>query len=292
MLNDSDQLLRFNSVTPGTIAATVAIGGLGGGEDVVGIDFRPANGLLYGLGLDGTTARLLTIDPVSGATAQIGASFTVSGTSFGFDFNPVVDRLRLVSDTDINLSINPADGVVTTQTTLNPGTPNVVGAAYTNSFPGATSTTLYAIDSGTDVLATIVPPASGTLATVGAGLGVETSDVVGFDIGHGKGEAFAALRFGVLSKLYTVNLTTGAVSDLGAIGTGTPNVRGLAVVQHTWTGAVNNQLNIEGNWAAASRRCRAIRSSSPRAARIPRCRARIQWARPSTPSASPATATR
>src|SRR5690348_12990411 len=43
-------LIRFNTATPGTINATVPITGLAGGDTIVGLDFRPATGQLYGLG--------------------------------------------------------------------------------------------------------------------------------------------------------------------------------------------------------------------------------------------------
>ena len=249
-LTDSDQLLRFNSASPDSITASVPILGLGATEDVEGIDFRPANGLLYGVAVDGTTARLLTIDPLTGATAQIGATFAVTGSDFGVDFNPVADRLRVVSNTDLNLSINPNTGVATTQTSLNPGNPNVVGAAYTNSFPGTSSTSLFAIDSGSDTLATIAPPSAGTLTNVGA-LGVgDVTAATGFDIGQGTGESFAALTVGATTQLYSINLTTGAATALGNINAGTVSMRGLAVLQNTWDGSESATLDDPDNWVA------------------------------------------
>jgi len=230
-LTTANTLISFDPSMPGTISAPVAIQGLGATENVVGIDFRPANGLLYGLGVDGTTARLLGINPLDGMTAQIGATFTVSGTAFGFDFNPTVDRLRVVSDTDINLSINPDTGAVTVQTPLNPGAPNVIGSAYTNNFPGATTTTLYAIDSAADTLQIQSPPASGTLTDVGS-LGVNTTDNVGFDISQCGGTAFATLTPDTnpagFSNLYTIDLATGAATLVGSVGVGVL-IRGLAV---------------------------------------------------------------
>lgn len=151
-LTTNNALVTFNVAAPGTVSAPIAIQGLGTGETVVGIDFRPSNGLLYGVGVAGTTARLFTIDPTTGATAQVGASFTVSGTNFAVDFNPVPDLLRFVSDTDLNLRINPNTGVVMTDGAINPAERVIVGAGYTNNVAGATTTTLYTIDSGSDQL--------------------------------------------------------------------------------------------------------------------------------------------
>ena len=65
------------------------------GQVLLGIDFRPQNGLLYGLGSGG---GVFAIDRTSGvATLASLLSTPTSGTSFGVDFNPIPDRLRVVS---------------------------------------------------------------------------------------------------------------------------------------------------------------------------------------------------
>jgi hypothetical protein len=191
-LTTSNQLVRFNSSRPNTILSTVAITGLSGGENLLGIDFRPANGQLYGLG---STSRLYSINTTTGAATEIGSpgAFTLSGTDFGFDFNPTVDRIRVVSNTGQNLRLNPVDGTLTgTDGTLNPGTPQVTAAGYTNSFPGSTTTTLYDIDSGNDTLYIQNPPNTGTLVPVGP-LGINIDGVNGFDISNGSNTALAGV---------------------------------------------------------------------------------------------------
>src|SRR5205085_361112 len=161
----------------------------------------------------------------------------LSGTEFGIDFNPTVDRIRLVSDTGQNLRLNPDTGAVAgTDSALsfatgdpNEGqTPHISGAAYTNNFAGATTTTLYDIDYGLDRLVIQNPPNNGTLNTVGA-LGVNTGKLVGFDIA-GNATAFASLTGtdDSGSRLYTIDLTTGAATLLGDINT-TELVRDIAV---------------------------------------------------------------
>ncbi len=241
----SNALVRFNAATPGTVISTTPVVGLVTGESLAGIDYRPANGQLYGLVVNGTSARLVTVNTATGQLTQVGAAFTVSGTNFGFNFNPVADRIRVVSDADINLSVNPADGTVTAQTALNPGNPNVVAAAYTNSLPGAATTTLFDIDSGTDSLLTQNPPASGTLTTVGA-LGVDTSGVAALDIEGGTNTALAVLTVGSTSGLYAINTVTGAATSLGPVGASL-SLKGLAIVpapSFTITPAVSV---VEGN---------------------------------------------
>jgi hypothetical protein len=235
-LTTSNTLLRFSSVTPNTIAGTVAVGGLQAGETLLGIDFRPSTGQLYGLG---STSRLYTIDPATGAATQVGSgpfSPPLSGTEFGFDVNPIVDRIRVVSDADQNLRLNPTTGAIAaTDTALSysPGdpnagqNPNVVGAAYTNNVPVTTTTTLYAIDSNLDILLIQNPPNNGALNTVGV-LGVDTSGLVGFDIAA-DGTVFASLTVGGVARLYMINLATGAATPIGPIGNGAPVIRDTAV---------------------------------------------------------------
>ena len=158
------------------------------------------------------------IDPVTGAATAVGAAFTpaLSGTAFGFDFNPTVDRIRVVSDTGQNLRLNPDTGAVAAvDGALNPGAPHVVGSAYTNNFAGATTTTLYAIDAATDQLLIQNPPNNGTLAPVGP-LGVDTSDDVGFDITANDGVAFATLTIGGTTRLHRIDLVTGTATQVGA----------------------------------------------------------------------------
>src|SRR5205823_9650424 len=140
----------------------------------------------------------------------------------------------------------PNDGVVTTQTPLNPGNPNIVGSAYSNNVATATTTTLYAIDSNADQLFIQNPPASGTLSSVGAGLGVNTTGSVGFDIA-GNGIAFASLTVGGASRLFTINLNTGVATEIGQISPSIIAVRDLTVVRFSWDGG-----GLSPNWTNAT----------------------------------------
>ena len=100
----ANQLVRFSATTPGTITTIGTITGLQTGENILGIDFRPATGQLYALG---SNSRLYTINLTTGAaTLASTLSVTLSGTSFGVDFNPTVDRLRITSDAKQNLRVN------------------------------------------------------------------------------------------------------------------------------------------------------------------------------------------
>lgn len=208
----TNNLLIFNPKTPSTVV-TKTITGLSSGETILGIDFRPANGQIFALG---STSRLYTINASSGAATAAGASFTttLSGTDFGFDFNPTVDRIRIVSNTGQNLRVNPDNGAVTVDGTLNPGTPEVSAAAYTNNFAGATTTMLFDIDVATDKLYQQFPPNAGTLVEKGS-LGVNVDAGTGFDIGGTSGTAFAILTSSGVTKLYEINTTSGAAMAKG-----------------------------------------------------------------------------
>jgi hypothetical protein len=220
----ASSLITFDTATPGTTTAPVAVTGLGAGETLVGIDFRPQTGQLYGLG---SGNNLYTLNATTGAATLVGPLTTagatpvpLNGTSFGVDFNPLVDRLRIVSDANQNLRANPSNAVTIVDGTLNPGDPNVVGAAYTNNFLGGSlSTTLFVLDSALDDLQIQSPPNAGTLTSVGD-LGVDFDDMTGFDI-FGASSAFASLNTGgPATGFYSIDLATGAASLIGDIGGG------------------------------------------------------------------------
>jgi uncharacterized protein (TIGR03437 family) len=240
-----NNLINFNTITPGAILRTAAITGLAQGETITGIDFRPRTGQLFGVS---SASRVYIINSSTGAATAVGTAFTpaLTGARFGVDFNPVPDRIRVVSDTDQNLRLNPdTGGVAGADTNLAYATgdanaaanPNIASVGYTNSFNAATTTTLFGIDSNLDILVrqgsvggAPTSPNAGQLTTIGA-LGVNTTDQVGFDIAAPGDVAIASLttQGATTSSLYSINLTTGAATLIGAIG-GADIVRDIAVV--------------------------------------------------------------
>ncbi len=256
-LRGGTSLVTFDSATPGTASRTVTVTGLGANQTLSAIDYRPsplasATGasrrLLYGIS---NTGQLYAVNGTTGAAVAVGATpavpLSVLGvTATGFDFNPTVDRIRLITNSRLDYRLNPdtgalaaTDGIITyAATDANAGVaPTPVGAAYTNSRPGATTTTLYVIDSANGTaparLATqgnaTVSPNSGTLFTVGS-TGVTTNNNVGFDIDT-NGTAYATLTNPTtgVTTLYSVNLATGAATSLGALA-GNTTYNGLAAV--------------------------------------------------------------
>src|SRR5262245_9576311 len=144
-LTSNGRLVTFDRAAP-SLDTAVAITGLQSGETILGIDVRPGGmtpGQLYALG---STGRVYTVDTTTGAATlkstlsadptDTSTPFTtLSGTEFGVDFNPVVDRLRIVSDTGQNLRVNVDTGATITDGNLNVGGTTRMGvtdAAYTS----------------------------------------------------------------------------------------------------------------------------------------------------------------
>ena len=127
-LTADSRLASFDPTAPAALAASVPISGLSSGESVLGIDFRPANGKLYALT---STARALTVElntgartvvaPLSADVVDTTLPYTGLGNAerFAVDFNPVADRLRVISDSGLNLRINADTGATTTDGTIN-----------------------------------------------------------------------------------------------------------------------------------------------------------------------------
>jgi Domain of unknown function (DUF4394) len=239
-LTGGNTLVFFDSATPGS-TTTLGVSGLG--SALLGIDYRPANGQLYGI----TSTGVFAIDPSSGNATSVNSispSFD-SGTSSGVDFNPLADALRITGSNGQNLRIgggslgatNVDGNLAYAATDINAGvSPTITASAYTNSFAGAPAgrtTQLFGIDSNLNILVLQSPPNNGILNTVGS-LGVDVGTIGGFDIfspTNGVNTAFAAFapNGSTAASLYTIDLSSGAATSLGQIGTGDGfNLTGLA----------------------------------------------------------------
>jgi len=274
-------LLRFSPATPGT-TFSAAISGLTAGETLVGIDNRPQTGQLYGLGINAVTntGTLYLVDPQLGALSAVGVAGSIAFvdaipaavdlpdpvSGYGFDFDPTVDQIRVLTSTGLNFRINPntgapvdgdiggAAGSVAGVNTdgnqilngLSNSSTGSTGAAYTNSFAQPLSggvTTLYTIDSTSSSLYIQNPPDSGTTTlrvpiTVG-GVVPTFPALGGFDIpGSVKvaasnaaaiGEGWFIATISGVTGLYRLDLTTGKATSFGAVDTGTSPMAGLSI---------------------------------------------------------------
>jgi len=227
-------LLHISASRPSLPLAAVQVKGLAAGDRLVGIDYRIARGVLYGLGQSG---RLYTLDADSGQASPVTSEPVklVAGSAYGMDFNPTVDRIRVVSDQGGNMRLHPdtgkaidgdqAQGGVQPDANLQylPGDvaegrrPAIMAAAYTYNARNDKITTLYAIDAATTSLVMqgsregdvpFVSPDKGGLRTVGslqlpawnglgqtpAGQGYGAIQEASFDISDVKNVAMLAAR--------------------------------------------------------------------------------------------------
>jgi hypothetical protein len=244
-------LLSFDSALPGAIRDIRPVSGIAAGQTLVGMDFRPATGELFGLGYNATTGegRLYTLNLATGAATAVGAAPFMLKSNMGkvsVDFNPTVDRIRVTGSDNSNYRLNPVNGTIAA-TDLNlafaaadPNAgkdPSVGAVAYTNSFNGATTTTLYNYDDSLNVLTTQIPPNNGTLNTVGmSGITVNLADAsTDMDIFYnplsGANLAYLSANTGASANdnFYTLDLATGVVTLVGRIGNGIA-VNDIAVV--------------------------------------------------------------
>jgi hypothetical protein len=248
------ELIRVNAGQPRRVLARMPIKGLAAGELLVGIDFRLARGTLYALSDRG---RLFTLDAASGALTPFSAPpLVLAGSTFGFDFNPAADRIRIVSDSGLNLRAHPDTGAAVDGNADQPGlqsdpalawragdvnagsAPQVAAAGYTYNTADAKLTTNYAIERRSGALVMqgskegttpAVSPNTGQLFTVGS-LGVGPLTDVSFDIADLGGAAFAAVRSTAApsTRLHLIDLATGKASFIGTLADGGP-IRGLAI---------------------------------------------------------------
>ena len=228
VLRNDNVMFRHNTSLPTAVIDDIPISGMKEvGELIDGIDFRPVDGVIYGVS---NRNRLYKIDPVSGVATQVGAAtFPIELTEkHGFDFNPTVDRIRVLDGPTRNIRLNPDTAAQLVDTPLTYaagdglfGQPVTINAiAYSNNAPGSATTTLFGIDHNFDVLVRIggvdgnPSPNTGLVSSIGP-LGVNAGADTHFDIGASN-LAFATIDVLGNPSLFTVNLSTGAASLIGA----------------------------------------------------------------------------
>ena len=225
-----NKLVKYSTSYPEKVINSSTLIGMQEGEKIVGIDFRPATGELYALG---SNSRLYTINFSSGNATLIAALTTIpmgsttavplslSGTSFGFDFNPVVDRIRIVSNTGQNLRAHPTTGVTIVDGSINPQPVSVNGVAYDNNDTDTTTTTeLYALDVTSDKLFEIDPPNNGTLIEP-LPINLNITGDGGFDIAPRNANVTTDIGLGLypvngVSTLFKIDVETGETKVLAS----------------------------------------------------------------------------
>ena len=227
----NDRIVTFDATNPAAITSDFAIAGLGLGEVLTGIDIRPLDGSIYTVSTSGNVYRLTRgggsyAAALTGVVTTFpfpGAPVAISGSNFGIDFAPA-DRIRLVSDLDQNLRINPLNGGAAVDTPINNGAGgrpyDLVGVAFTDG--SASGAAFYGIDGASSSL--LRGAIGGVYANTNLsgvtfdplGISLNNQSQVGFDIlfSGGVNRAFLSAN----NSFYGVDLTTGRATLIGDIG--------------------------------------------------------------------------
>lgn len=241
-----NQLVQFNAGQPQKTLSSRALTGLSAGDTLLGIDYRVAKGQLFALGASG---QLYRIDTKTAAASAIGTPSALpkdGATEWGVDFNPTVDRIRVVNDAGANLRLHPDTGAIVDSDPNQPGvqfdgklaydaadvntgkTPAIVAAGYTYNKDNDKITTNYALDGRQGVLVhqgtkegvqPMVSPNTGRLYTVGS-LGVGAFDKATLDISDVSNTAYSAITASGQSAWYRIDLASGKATRIGSIAAG------------------------------------------------------------------------
>ncbi|MBC7942595.1 MAG: DUF4394 domain-containing protein [Chitinophagaceae bacterium] len=243
----SNHVLRFNAGQPQNVRERRLLQGLRDGERLLGIDFRVAKGELFALGSSG---QLYKIDVAQALAVAVGVpvALPADGKEYGVDFNPTVDRIRVVNDAGFNLRLHPDTGALVDANPNEPGvqldgrlaydavdshagkTPAVVAAGYTYNKTNDKITTNYALDGAAGVLVhqgtkegvtPAVSPNTGRLYTVGS-LGIGRFDHATLDISDLSNTAYTGVHNAgaAVTRWYRLDLATGKASFVGNVGGG------------------------------------------------------------------------
>jgi hypothetical protein len=253
-LTSTGTIIGFNTKSPSSITSEETITGLNSGASLVQMDYLPSTGALYGVSSD---YYVYTLDPSTGvATAVSTSAFTSTTdaeTNMTMAIDPVTEDMRIVSTQSsqlYNLLVSPTTGdVVTTDndvafnsSDVSSGvSPVLIALAYNNHYSGASNSTLYALEQNTHSLVyigdqnatTAASADGGELYTVGGvsdNTGITFSGSGGMSIEVAKGTAYAALASGGGAILYTIDLGSGAASEVGEIDTGDRTIDALVIV--------------------------------------------------------------
>lgn len=246
----ANQLIQFNAGQPQKLLSTQPLQGLAANETLLGIDYRVARGQLYGLG---STGQLYRINTANGQTEKIGTAVTLpseGATEWGFDFNPTVDRIRVVNDVGLNLRLHPDTGAIVDASPDQPGVQldgrlgydgsdvnagkaaGIVAAGYTYNKDNDKITTNYVLDGkhgtlghqGTrEGVTPAISPNTGRLYTVGT-LGIGSFAKATLDISDVGNVAYSAVQAEGRSTWYRIDLASGKATRIGTVAGASPVV--------------------------------------------------------------------
>jgi hypothetical protein len=246
--DDENNLFLIGTEDPGTVVRTWKISGLPFLRHIVGIDFRPSTGELYGVGNDG---RVYVIDTETGAATPVSSEPFTSEIGlfdhFGMTFEADPERIRLIAGWGGNWSIDPDDGTAVREADVRyaegdanegktlevsglsyipPGALDSLLAVDSRRVAGSQSSAIQALvyDSFNGTLAGAVDPATGEFQTLGPVEGIRsthcaavTFDPSGFVLALAPVAAAVAPELAGAYGLFRMS-TGGLAAFAGAVG--------------------------------------------------------------------------
>lgn len=215
-----------STTTPNTLALEPS-------EIIQDIDYRNSEGVLYALTTLSGKGYIIRIDPSSGVILRVSTLVTegtttqiaLSDTSYTIDFNPVVDRLRVIGSNGSNLRVDVSTGDTLTDTNIQSGN-TITGAAYEDSFSSAgRGTQLFTLDSSMDRVNLQNPPNDGTQSSPKSLLGsTNVESINGYDINPSNNTGLALLTVGGSQQFYNIN--PGATGNAASLFAAPPRLTG------------------------------------------------------------------
>jgi hypothetical protein len=277
----ANRLMLFGTGSLGTLSRIMAITGLPIGKRIVGIDFRPSNGKLYGVGND---SRVYVLDTLSGTATPVGngpfsPKIDFFEVHFGVGFDPKTERIRLiVAESGANYSINPDDGTATLEPNVHYAVgdvhegvkPAISGLGYVPLKQGPSARMAALASSGQDLVEGVLLAMDSDLGTLVESLDPKTGEFVTLgDFGIAVARC-AELKVGVnpdgTANIIVVALTalgnlamkidvlTGKATSLGVVGDKDSPVQGIAFSAKPFP----TNLSISADMRAISADMRAV----------------------------------
>lgn len=269
LTSSSQVFIMANASSPSSITGPYSVTGMASGESLIALDFNQANGTLYALAYDSIMmkGRMYIINTTTWSASAVGSAAVSmnldNGKNTGFDFMATTSNMvRVVASNGNNYVLNAADGSINATgsssisyapSDIHFGSAANIGAtAYTNSFYGADATTEVGYDVTNNSVVTFdntnmyyvhTNGLSGVLINAGSSVGIDAY----YDATTHNNTVYLSATpvLGAGAVLYTVNTTSGAATSVGVIGSGTINVRDIAVqVNRNVPATVTGQLVI------------------------------------------------
>ena len=231
-LSPANELVNLMSGPPVSEVSRVPIVNLRPEESILAIDTRPRTKELFGISSE---SILYKIDPLTGDAVAVSGtpiSPAISGSLVGFDFSPIDDAIRLVTDKGQALRISPTTGaVIGVDILFNPSLNPINSIAISYGTPTWRST-LYDLDANGNLYRQSSAN-GGSLAYIGStgfsfsgegGFEIATSNTA-FAVQYGRsrtGGTFGTIGYDDVTqdtyRLLTVNLRSGQATSYGKIG--------------------------------------------------------------------------